>query len=350
VIDLRSDTVTRPSDAMRLAMSRAKVGDDVYGDDPSVNLLEQEAAELTGKEAALFLPTGTQANLVALLTHCQRGEEYIVGQKAHNYLFEAGGAAVLGSIQPQPIDAAADGTLPLDVVASVIKPDDVHFARTKLLCIENTHNGKVLPLDYLQQAWVFTREKGLALHVDGARIMNATVALNVPLSTLTQYCDTLTICLSKGLGAPIGSLLCGSAEYIKQARRWRKMVGGGMRQAGILAEAARYALLNNVERLREDHDNAQWLANELSAIGVEVMAPGAQTNMLFLKVPAHEAAQLGGWMKERGVLMSAGPVTRIVTHLDVSRSDLEKLVSLWKEFKQSINTQSSTTASKAIYG
>ncbi|KID02845.2 MULTISPECIES: low-specificity L-threonine aldolase [Hafnia] len=350
MIDLRSDTVTRPSDAMRLAMSRAEVGDDVYGDDPSVNLLEQEAAELTGKEAALFLPTGTQANLVALLTHCQRGEEYIVGQKAHNYLFEAGGAAVLGSIQPQPIDAAADGTLPLDVVASVIKPDDVHFARTKLLCIENTHNGKVLPLDYLQQAWVFTREKGLALHVDGARIMNATVALNVPLSTLTQYCDTLTICLSKGLGAPIGSLLCGSAEYIKQARRWRKMVGGGMRQAGILAEAARYALLNNVERLREDHDNAQWLANELSAIGVEVMAPGAQTNMLFLKVPAHEAAQLGGWMKERGVLMSAGPVTRIVTHLDVSRSDLEKLVSLWKEFKQSINTQSSTTASKAIYG
>jgi len=350
VIDLRSDTVTRPSDAMRLAMSRAEVGDDVYGDDPSVNLLEQEAAELTGKEAALFLPTGTQANLVALLTHCQRGEEYIVGQKAHNYLFEAGGAAVLGSIQPQPIDAAADGTLPLDVVASVIKPDDVHFARTKLLCIENTHNGKVLPLDYLQQAWVFTREKGLALHVDGARIMNATVALNVPLSTLTQYCDTLTICLSKGLGAPIGSLLCGSAEYIKQARRWRKMVGGGMRQAGILAEAARYALLNNVERLREDHDNAQWLANALSAIGVEVLAPGAQTNMLFLKVPAHEAAQLGGWMKERGVLMSAGPVTRIVTHLDVSRSDLEKLVSLWKEFKQSINTQSSTTATKAIYG
>ncbi|NLS56469.1 low-specificity L-threonine aldolase [Hafnia alvei] len=350
MIDLRSDTVTRPSDAMRLAMSRAEVGDDVYGDDPSVNLLEQEAAELTGKEAALFLPTGTQANLVALLTHCQRGEEYIVGQKAHNYLFEAGGAAVLGSIQPQPIDAAADGTLPLDVVASVIKPDDVHFARTKLLCIENTHNGKVLPLDYLQQAWIFTREKGLALHVDGARIMNATVALNVPLSTLTQYCDTLTICLSKGLGAPIGSLLCGSAEYIKQARRWRKMVGGGMRQAGILAEAARYALLNNVERLREDHDNAQWLANALSAIGVEVMAPGAQTNMLFLKVPAHEAAQLGGWMKERGVLMSAGPVTRIVTHLDVSRSDLEKLVSLWKEFKQSINTQSSTTATKAIYG
>lgn len=350
MIDLRSDTVTRPSDAMRLAMSRAEVGDDVYGDDPSVNLLEQEAAELTGKEAALFLPTGTQANLVALLTHCQRGEEYIVGQKAHNYLFEAGGAAVLGSIQPQPIDAAADGTLPLDVVASVIKPDDVHFARTKLLCIENTHNGKVLPLDYLQQAWVFTREKGLALHVDGARIMNATVALNVPLSTLTQYCDTLTICLSKGLGAPIGSLLCGSAEYIKQARRWRKMVGGGMRQAGILAEAARYALLNNVERLREDHDNAQWLANALSAVGVEVLAPGAQTNMLFLKVPAHEAAQLGGWMKERGVLMSAGPVTRIVTHLDVSRSDLEKLVSLWKEFKQSINTQSSTTATKAIYG
>ncbi|VEJ55262.1 low-specificity L-threonine aldolase [Pragia fontium] len=351
MIDLRSDTVTQPSKAMRQAMADAAVGDDVYGDDPSVNQLEREAATLSGKEAALFLPTGTQANLVALLTHCQRGEEYIVGQKAHNYMYEAGGAAVLGSIQPQPIDAAEDGTLPLDIVASVIKPDDVHFARTRLLCLENTHNGKVLPLDYLHQAWAFTRKKKLALHIDGARIFNAAVAMKVPLSTLTQYCDTLTICLSKGLGAPVGSLLCGSSEFIKQARRWRKMVGGGMRQAGILAQGAIYALHHNVERLREDHDNAQWLAEQLSGLGVEVMAPGAQTNMLFLRLPANEASQLGPWMKQRGILMNAGPVTRLVTHLDISREDLIRLVDLWREFKGRIATPGSGDGgTRTIYG
>ncbi|GKX53843.1 low-specificity L-threonine aldolase [Budvicia aquatica] len=351
MIDLRSDTVTQPSKAMRQAMADAAVGDDVYGDDPSINQLEQEAAALSGKEAALFLPTGTQANLVALLTHCQRGEEYIVGQKAHNYMFEAGGAAVLGSIQPQPIDAAADGTLPLDVVASVIKPDDIHFARTRLLCLENTHNGKVLPLDYLHQAWAFTRKKNLALHVDGARIFNAAVAMKVPLTTLTQYCDTLTICLSKGLGAPVGSLLCGSTEYIKQARRWRKMVGGGMRQAGILAQGAIYALHHNVERLREDHDNAQWLAEQLAALGIDVQAPGAQTNMVFLRLPANEISQLGPWMKQRGILINAGPVTRLVTHMNVSREDLQRVVNLWREFKGRISTPGSGEGSpKGIYG
>lgn len=351
MIDLRSDTVTQPSKAMRQAMADAAVGDDVYGDDPSINQLEQEAAALSGKEAALFLPTGTQANLVALLTHCQRGEEYIVGQKAHNYMFEAGGAAVLGSIQPQPIDAAADGTLPLDVVASVIKPDDIHFARTRLLCLENTHNGKVLPLDYLHQAWAFTRKKNLALHVDGARIFNAAVAMKVPLTTLTQYCDTLTICLSKGLGAPVGSLLCGSTEYIKQARRWRKMVGGGMRQAGILAQGAIYALHHNVERLREDHDNAQWLAEQLAALGIDVQAPGAQTNMVFLRLPANEISQLGPWMKQRGILINAGPVTRLVTHMNVSREDLQRVVNLWQEFKGRISTPGSSEGSpKGIYG
>ncbi|AKH63474.1 MULTISPECIES: low-specificity L-threonine aldolase [Photorhabdus] len=352
MIDLRSDTVTQPSEAMRKAMALAEVGDDVYGDDPNVNQLEHEGAVLAGKEAALFLPTGTQANLVALLTHCQRGDEYIVGQKAHNYLYEAGGAAVLGGIQPQPIDMEADGTLPLDVVASVIKPDDVHFARTRLLSIENTFDGKVLPLAYLQQARVFTQEKGLALHVDGARILNAAVALDVPLSTLSQYCDTLTICLSKGLGAPVGSLLCGDAEYIRQARRWRKMTGGGMRQTGILAAAARYALQHNVQRLREDHDNAQWLAEQLSALGVEVLAPGAQTNMVFLRIPAHEAAQLGPWMKERGVILSVGSVTRLVTHLDVSRADLERLITLWREFLTVAESdkRENVTETRAIYG
>ena len=246
MIDLRSDTVTRPSRAMLEAMMAAPVGDDVYGDDPTVNALQDYAAELSGKEAAIFLPTGTQANLVALLSHCERGEEYIVGQAAHNYLFEAGGAAVLGSIQPQPIDAAADGTLPLDKVAMKIKPDDIHFARTKLLSLENTHNGKVLPREYLKEAWEFTRERNLALHVDGARIFNAVVAYGCELKEITQYCDSFTICLSKGLGTPVGSLLVGNRDYIKRAIRWRKMTGGGMRQSGILAAAGLYALMDEI--------------------------------------------------------------------------------------------------------
>jgi len=334
LIDLRSDTVTRPGEAMRQAMARAEVGDDVYGDDPTVNALQEMAATLTGKEAALFLPTGTQANLVALLTHCQRGEEYIVGQKAHNYMYEAGGAAVLGSIQPQPLDMEADGTLALDKVAAAIKPDDIHFARTRLLSLENTHSGKVLPLDYLQKAFAFTREKGLALHIDGARIMNAAVSLNVPLSDITQYCDTLTICLSKGLGTPVGSLLCGSKEYIHRANRWRKMTGGGWRQAGILAAAGIYALENNVARLQEDHDNARWLEQQLHDIGVEIAEPGAQTNILYIRQSAELAAKMGPWMRERGVLISAGPLTRVITHIDISRTDLQKVVSLWQDFLQ----------------
>ncbi|WP_145480783.1 low-specificity L-threonine aldolase [Yersinia similis] len=332
LIDLRSDTVTQPCVAMRAAMANAEVGDDVYGDDPTVNALEAKAASLSGKEAALFLPTGTQANLVALLTHCQRGEEYIVGQKAHNYLYEAGGAAVLGSIQPQPIDANDDGTLSLDKVLAAIKPDDIHFAPTRLLSLENTHSGKVLSLHYLQQAWALTREKKLALHIDGARIFNAAVALNVPLSDISQYCDTLTICLSKGLGTPVGSLLCGSAEFIHRARRWRKMTGGGMRQAGILAAAGLYALQHNVARLKDDHDNAQWLEQQLRDLGIEIAAPGAQTNVLYIKQSTESASKLGPWMRERGVLISAGPLTRMITHLNVNRKDLEKVVALWREF------------------
>ncbi|MFT2795986.1 low-specificity L-threonine aldolase [Serratia sp. N21D137] len=334
LIDLRSDTVTQPSAEMRTAMAQADVGDDVYGDDPTVNALQAEAVRLSGKEAALFLPTGTQANLVALLSHCQRGEEYIVGQQAHNYKYEAGGAAVLGSIQPQPIEANPDGTLPLDKVAAAIKPDDIHFAKTRLLSLENTISGRVLPLEYLQQAWQFTREHKLALHIDGARIFNAAVALNVPLKTLAQYCDTFTICLSKGLGAPVGSLLCGSKEFIQRANRWRKMTGGGMRQAGILAAAGLYALEHNVERLKEDHDNAKWLEQQLRDIGVDIAEPGAQTNVLYLRQSPELAAKLGPWMRERGVLISAGPLTRILTHLNVSRQDLQKVVDLWQELLQ----------------
>lgn len=330
MIDLRSDTVTRPSAAMLSAMMAAETGDDVYGDDPTVNALEAKAAQLSGKEAALFLPTGTQANLVALLCHCQRGEEYIVGQLAHNYKYEAGGAAVLGSIQPQPILAASDGSLPLDVVAQFIKPDDFHFAITKLLSLENTHNGKVLPLAYLEEAWHFTRQHNLALHIDGARIFNAAVALGVELEALSRYCDTLTICLSKGLGAPVGSLLCGSQEYIERARRWRKMTGGAMRQAGILAAAGLFALEHNVDRLKDDHENATWLAGQLETMGVDVRRH--DTNMVFVRLPAEQIAPLQAWMKTHGILMSTGAVTRIVMHLDVDRHALETVLSAWKGF------------------
>lgn len=331
MIDLRSDTVTRPGRAMLEAMMAAPVGDDVYGDDPTVNELQAYAAELSGKEAALFLPTGTQANLVALLSHCERGEEYIVGQGAHNYLYEAGGAAVLGSIQPQPIDAAADGTLPLDKVAAKIKADDIHFARTKLLSLENTHNGKVLPRDYLQQAWNFTRERGLALHVDGARIFNALVEYGCDLKAIAQYCDSFTICLSKGLGTPVGSLLVGDKAYIVRANRWRKMTGGGMRQAGFLAAAGLYALKNNVERLKEDHENAAWLATQLRELGVDVMRH--DTNMVFVRV-GDNAQALGAFMRERGVTITAGSVVRLVTHLDVSRQQLGEVVRHWQAFLQ----------------
>ncbi|MBZ7669941.1 low-specificity L-threonine aldolase [Klebsiella grimontii] len=330
MIDLRSDTVTRPGRAMLEAMMAAPVGDDVYGDDPTVNELQRFAAELAGKEAAIFLPTGTQANLVALLSHCQRGEEYIVGQGAHNYLYEAGGAAVLGSIQPQPIDAAADGSLPLDKVAAKIKPDDIHFAPTRLLSLENTHNGKVLPREYLKEAWEFTRQRGLGLHVDGARIFNAVVDYGCELRDITRYCDSFTICLSKGLGAPVGSLLVGSEEYIRRAIRWRKMVGGGMRQAGILAAAGLYALQNNVARLKEDHDNAAWMAEQLRAAGAEVMRH--DTNMLFVRVGEERAAALGEYLRERGVLINASPIVRLVTHIDVNRRQLAEVVNHWQAF------------------
>jgi len=253
-----------------------------------------------------------------------------VGQGAHNYLYEAGGAAVLGSIQPQPIDASPDGSLPLDKVAAKIKPDDIHFARTRLLSLENTHNGKVLPREYLAEAWHFTRENGLALHVDGARIFNAVVEYGCPLKEIAQYCDTFTICLSKGLGTPVGSLLVGSHEYIKRANRWRKMTGGGMRQAGFLAAAGLFALKNNVERLKEDHANAAWLAAQLQEIGADVMRH--DTNMLFVRVGEQNAAALGEFMQARGVLLNASPIVRIVTHLDVSRAQLEELVNHWQAF------------------
>jgi threonine aldolase len=333
VIDLRSDTVTQPSREMRAAMAAADVGDDVYGEDPTVNRLEAMAAEMLGKEAALFVVSGTQSNLLALLSHCERGDEYIVGQQGHTYKYEGGGAAVLGSIQPQPLDYEPDGSLDLARVESAIKPDDPHFARTRLLCLENTQGGKVLSLDYLKRAGDFARSRGLGLHLDGARIFNAAIHLGVPVTEISRHFDSVSVCLSKGLGAPVGSVLCGTRALIGKARRWRKMVGGGMRQAGLLAAAGIYALEHNVERLARDHENARLLARELARIEAVKVAPGgAQTNMVYVAVEPQRSATLRNFLKDRGILISGQGTIRLVTHMDVERADIDRFVGTLKEF------------------
>jgi threonine aldolase len=329
-IDMRSDTVTRPTAAMREAMLAAPLGDDVYGDDPTVNDLQARVAELLGFEAALFMPSGTQSNLVALMSHCQRGEEYLVGQYAHTYRWEAGGAAVLGSIQPQPLPNQPDGTLALQDIEAAIKPDDAHFARTRLLCLENTFGGKVLPLSYLEQARALTRRHGLALHLDGARLFNAAVASNVAPRTITEHFDSVSVCFSKGLGAPIGSALCGSREFIARAHRWRKMAGGGMRQAGVLAAAALYAIEHHVERLAQDHCHAKRLAQELQGLpGVTIEAP--HTNMVFIDVVPTLATGLVQRLEQQGVRCTGLYRLRLVTHLDVGPEDIEYAVRVLRQ-------------------
>lgn len=329
-IDLRSDTVTKPVAEMKQAMFAAQLGDDVYGEDPSVNMLEKKAALLLGKEDAIFCSSGTQSNLIALMAHCDRGDEYIVGQDAHTYKYEAGGAAVLGSIQPQPILFDADGTLNLDTVKRVIKPDDNHFAKTKLLCLENTIGGKVLPLNYLNQAKDLVDEYQLSFHLDGARLFNAVISQGVDVKQITTAFDSISICLSKGLGAPIGSVLVASAEIIAKARRIRKMLGGGMRQAGMLAAAGIYALDNHLQRLDDDHNNAQLLAQGLSAIEGITLHGCAQTNMLFLS--AQKQPQLIDFLADKNIIISNGKVIRLVTHLDINSEDIVKVVTAVEEF------------------
>lgn len=320
MIDLRSDTVTRPTAAMRQAMAQAPVGDDVWGDDPTVQQLEALSAALLGKEAALYLPSGTQSNLVALLTHCQRGDEYLVGQDAHTYKYEGGGGAVLGSIQPQPLAMAPDGSIPLDSIRAAIKPDDFHFARTRLLCLENTIAGKVLGLDYMNAACALADAHALAKHLDGARVFNAAVRLGVDVQRIAAPFDTVSVCLSKGLGAPVGSVLCGPRDFIREARRWRKMLGGGMRQAGIIAAAGIYALQHNIARLAEDHANAALLAAELAALpDISIDLASVQTNMVFFTPRAGTAEALTQYLRERDILVDPGRTIRLVTHLDVSR-------------------------------
>ncbi len=331
MIDLRSDTVTQPTPAMRQAMLEAEVGDDVYGEDPTVTRLEQRLAGDLGLAAGLFVPSGTMSNLLGLLAHCERGDEYLVGQQAHTYKYEGGGAAVLGSIQPQPIEMAADGSLDLELVRSYIKADDFHFARTRLLALENTMHGKVLPLDYLAAARAFTREHGLALHLDGARLYNAAVKLGVPVREISQHFDSVSVCLSKGLGAPVGSVLCGDAALIAKARRWRKVVGGGMRQAGLLAAAGLHVLDHHVERLAEDHAHAAQLGNALAELGYQVEP--VQTNMVYLAL-GDAAPALQAFLAERGIRISPAPRLRLVTHLDVSAADIAAVIAAFAAYRR----------------
>lgn len=331
VIDLRSDTVTQPTPGMREAMLSAELGDDVYGEDPTVNRLEQYLADELGFAAALFVPTGTMSNLLGLMAHCARGDEYIVGQQAHTYKYEGGGAAVLGSIQPQPLEMQADGSLDLDRVEAAIKQDDFHFARTRLLALENTMQGKVLPLSYLAAARALTHKRGLALHLDGARLYNAAVKLGVAAAEITRHFDSVSVCLSKGLGAPVGSVLCGSHELIGKARRLRKMVGGGMRQAGVLAAAGLYALEHQVARLADDHANAARLAIGLDELGYAVEP--VQTNMVYVEI-GERAEALKGFCAERGIKLSTASRLRLVTHLDVSAEDVAQVLEAFSAFRR----------------
>ncbi|WP_068546573.1 low-specificity L-threonine aldolase [Thalassotalea crassostreae] len=321
MIDFRSDTVTKPSSEMLDAMLATPLGDDVYKDDPSVNAFEQKMATLSGFEAALIMPSGTQSNLCALLAHCGRGEEYIVGQDYHTYIYEAGGAAVLGSVVPQPIRVKKNGELSIDDIRSVIKPYDQHFAKSKLISLENTHNGKAIELDYFKRVRSLANENGLIVHLDGARIFNAITELNIELKQICQYVDSISICFSKGLGAPIGSVLCGDREFIERAKQIRKMAGGGMRQAGLLAGAMDYALEHNVKRLQNDHDNALLLATKLS--NIEQFTVEHQTNMVHIDVDSSINQELlAKLLAAEGIKVSPGGRLRLVTHLDIAKADV----------------------------
>lgn len=341
-VDLRSDTVTQPTEGMRAAMARAPLGDDVFGDDPSVNALQDKIAAMLGFEAALFVPTGTQSNLCAILAHCQRGDEYIVGQMAHCYRWEGGGAAVFGSVQPQPLNHQPDGSLALADVEAAIKPDDAHFARTRLLALENTLGGKLLPFEYVQQAAALAQKHGLGRHLDGARLFNAAVAQAAqtgsdPLAEarrIAQCFDSVSVCFSKGLGAPVGSALCGSREFIARAHRIRKMAGGGMRQAGMLAAAASHALDHHVGRLVQDHALAQHLADGLAGIeGLQVEVP--QTNMVFVDLTGAAREQSAALLKHlagQGVQATGLYRLRFVTHLDVDTAGVDLAVAAIRQF------------------
>ena len=342
VVDLRSDTVTQPTAAMRAAMAAAPLGDDVFADDPSVNALQHKIADMLGFEAALFVPTGTQSNLCAILSHCQRGDEYIVGQMQHSYRWEGGGAAVFGSVQPQPLNHAPDGSLPLADIEAAIKPDDAHFARTRLLALENTLGGKLIPFSYVQEATDLARRKGLGRHLDGARLFNAAVAqaeqtggdARVEAKRIAQCFDSVSVCFSKGLGAPVGSALCGSRDFIARAHRIRKMAGGGMRQAGVLAAAAAHALDHHVDRLAQDHALARRLAQGLAGIeGVQVEPP--HTNIVFVDLAGAARDKSAGLLPHlagQGIQATGLYRLRFVTHLDVDAAGVDRAVTAIRRY------------------
>lgn len=331
MIDLRSDTVTRPTAAMKDAMMRAPVGDDVFDDDPTVHALQDFAAQRLGKEAGLFLASGTMSNLAGLMAHCGRGDEYLVSQNAHTFRYEAGGAAVLGSIQPQPLEPNGDGTIELGRIEAAIKPEDVHFARTRLLTLENTTGGRVLPQAYVEAATDLARHHGLGTHLDGARIFNASVAQGIDVREITRNFDTVSCCLSKGLGAPVGSVLVGPAELIERAHKWRKMLGGGWRQAGLLAAAGLHALEHHVERLSDDHANAERLAEALNRR--DVFEATQHTNILWLKLNGRSAAELIEHFRAYGIQVTGrGDTLRLVTHLDVTSEDVDKVIEVADAF------------------
>jgi threonine aldolase len=360
-LDFRSDTVTQPTPGMREAMMAAPLGDDVFGDDPSINELQAFAADALGFEAALFAPSGTQTNLIALMSHCNRGDEALVGQQWHTYRWEAGGMAVLGSIQPQPIENQTDGTLRIEDLQAAIKPDDPHFAKTRLVVIENTTGGKVLPLDYVQSVGEFAKRNHLSLHMDGARLMNAAVALanealssegqhsnhqnrnSTPTAASYEACmkmaralcepfDSVSLCLSKGLGAPVGSLLLGSKELIARGKRHRKMLGGTMRQAGLLTAAGTYALKNHVARLAQDHQLAHELAQGLATLPFIKVASIA-TNIVFIHVDSHQAPAFTAHLKTHGVQHTGIDKQRWVTHLDVDPESVKKALDIARAFQ-----------------
>src|SRR5438477_3199706 len=329
VVDLRSDTVTRPSAAMRKAMLEAELGDDVFGDDPTVNRLQARAAEIFGFEDALLFPSGTQSNLAALISHCQRGEGVVIGQEQHSYRYEAGGLGVLGSIHPQVIANRADGTLDPAAVEAAISPDDPHFARTRLLALENTIGGRPIPRAYLESVVQLARRRGLNLHLDGARIFNAAAHFKTTVRDLCAGFDSVSSCLSKGLGTPAGTVLVGSRDFIARARRARKILGGAMRQAGVIAAAGLYALEHNVERLSTDHANATHLAAGLKALDLPVEH---HTNMVFATVPGAQVAALAEHLKQRNVLVLPGARMRLVTHLDVDQAGIDHALGAFGEF------------------
>ena len=341
-IDLRSDTVTRPTPAMREAMLKADVGDDVYGEDPTINALQEQAAALLGFESAIYGISGTQTNLLGLMSHCARGEEVIVGQTAHTYRWEGGGMAVLGSIQPQPLEQRADGTMDLAAIEAAIKPDDVHYAITRLIALENTWGGKVLPAGYAPGVRALALKRGLSTHLDGARLFNAAVysaarSGGTPIAAAREICasfDSVSICLSKGLGAPVGSLLLGTRALIAKARRIRKMIGGGMRQGGIIAAAGQYALDHHIGRLADDHANAARLAAGLTEVSrghLKIEPP--QTNILWVESSPLIAESFGAHLTTHGILVSgAYGKQRWVTHLDVTAQDVDRAVAVADDY------------------